>query len=137
MKTKLAVLVLALLTLGGSVYALERIVDKIDLPFVNDTAVIGAWVSVDFVSEPSDFTPGMKSFGDDLYLKGLTFLPGGKTAKPWWTWTKGVLMHSGDRTASAYLIKKIGGQTYLFLEWESGDYTIRHMKPEYYVLKKK
>jgi len=25
---------------------------------------------------------------------------------------------------------------YLFLEWKSGDYTIRHMKPKYYVLKK-
>jgi hypothetical protein len=28
------------------------------------------------------------------------------------------------------------GSTYMFFEWKSGDYTIRHRKPSYYVLKK-
>ena len=35
-----------------------------------------------------------------------------------------------------YLIKEIAGSKYMFFEWKSGDYTIRHMKPKYYVLKK-
>ena len=109
--------------------------DKIDLPFVNDEAVLGRWTSVDFVDEPSQFRPERRHVEGDLYMKELTFLPGGETSTAF-TWTKGVVIHRGDKTASKYEIKKIGGKEYLFLEWKSGDYTIRHMKPKYYVLKK-
>ena len=112
-----------------------RIEDKIDLPFVNDEAVLGRWTSVDFVEEPSQFHPERRHFEGDLYMKELTFLPGGDTSTAF-TWTKGVVIHRGDKTASKYEIKRIGGKEYLFLEWKSGDYTIRHMKPKYYVLKK-
>ena len=34
------------------------------------------------------------------------------------TWTKGVVMHSGDKTAAKYEIKTIGDTKYLFLEME-------------------
>ena len=78
----------------------------------------------------------------------MKFLPGGVMAwavrsdkeavLPWMAWTKGVVMHrGGDKTASRYTIKKIDGAAYLFLEWKSGDYIIRHQKPSYYVLIKK
>jgi bla regulator protein BlaR1 len=110
--------------------------DKIDLPFVDDPAVLGAWHSVDFVDEPGQFDPKRRRYADDLYLKELAFLDHGRTTEGWWTWTKGVLIHHGDKTASQYLIKDIGGAAYMFLEWKSGDYMIRHMKPKYYVLKK-
>jgi beta-lactamase regulating signal transducer with metallopeptidase domain len=114
-----------------------RIVDKIDYPFINDSKVIGTWKSVDFVREMDEFKPGKKQWGaGDLYLKELIFLPDGKTFKPWWTWTKGMVFHSGSKTASKYTLKDIGGSTYMFFEWKSGDYTIRYMKPAYYILKK-
>ena len=137
MKKIMAVMMLALFSSGAAVCAQERIVDNINLPFVNDPAVIGEWTSVDFVREPSQFTPGQRAFTDELYLTGLTFLAEGKTTKPWWNWTKGVVMHRGDRTAAAYMIKEIGGKQYMFFEWKSGDYTIKHRKPQYYVLVKK
>ncbi len=111
--------------------------DNIDLPFVNDPAVIGKWESVDFVASPERFDPAAKAWGDDLYLKEMVFLPKGKGGKPWWTWTKGVVMHHGDKTASAYVIKEIKGARYMFFEWKSGDYVLRGAKPFYYVLKKK
>jgi len=116
-----------------------RIVDKIDYPFVNDSKIIGTWKSVDFVGEMEQFKAGEKQWkgrGGDLYLKELIFLPNGKTFKPWWTWTKGLIFHSGSKTASKYTLKDIEGSTYMFYEWKSGDYTIRHRKPAYYVLKK-
>jgi beta-lactamase regulating signal transducer with metallopeptidase domain len=113
-----------------------RIVDKIDYPFINDPKVIGTWKSVDFVSEINQFNPAEKSWRGDLYLKELIFKPNGKTFKPWWTWTKGLVFHSGSKTASKYTLKDIEGSTYMFFEWKSGDYTIRYMKPAYYVLKK-
>ncbi len=113
-----------------------RIVDKVDYPFVNDPKVIGTWKSVDFVREINQFNLAEKSWKGDLYLKGLIFKPNGKTFKPWWTWTKGLIFHSGSKTASKYTIKHIEGSTYMFYEWKSGDYTIRYMNPFYYVLKK-
>jgi bla regulator protein BlaR1 len=114
-----------------------RLADDINLPFVDDPAIIGEWESVDIVRETADFRPGERRFKDPLYLKGITF-----RAKGWMTglsetWTKGFVLDEADHTASAYIIKDIGGARYMFLEWKSGDYTIRHMKPCYYVLKKK
>ena len=111
--------------------------DNIDLPFVNDPEVLGQWESVDFVANIEDFAPDKVSWKGKLFLPGLSFLEGGKTAKPWWTWTKGVVMHHGDKTASHYEIRDIGGKPHLFFEWKSGDVTIAGMKPRYYVLQKK
>ncbi|MBW8041656.1 MAG: hypothetical protein FVQ85_16895 [Planctomycetes bacterium] len=123
----------------GTINEQGRIVDKIDWPFVNDPQVIGTWRSVDFVSETEQFTAGEKQWkgsGGRLYLKELSFMPNGETFKPWWTWTKGLVFHSGDKTAGKYTLKDIEDSTYMFFEWKSGDYTIRHRKPAYYVLKK-
>ncbi len=112
-------------------------VDKIDYPFVNDPDVIGTWKSVDLIENIGDFNPDVKQWkGGELYLKKLVIQPGGRTAKSWWTWTKGLVLHSGDKTASRYIIKELNGSTYMFFEWKSGDYTIRHRKPNYYVLKR-
>jgi bla regulator protein BlaR1 len=116
-----------------------HIVDKIDYPFVNDSKVIGTWKSVDFVREMEEFKDPEKQWehGEDRpYLKALIFLPNGTTTDDYRTWTKELVFHSGDKTASKYIIKKIKGSTYMFYEWKSGDYTIRYRKPSYYVLKK-
>ncbi len=112
-----------------------RIVDKIDYPFVNDPEALGTWKSIDFVENIEDFNPNEKDWKDDLYLKEIVCLENGKTKGPW-SWTKGLILHPGDKTASKYLIKDINGSKYMFFEWKSGDYTIRHIKPSYYILKK-
>ncbi|MEN6385625.1 MAG: M56 family metallopeptidase [Phycisphaerales bacterium] len=120
---------------GSTIDAKGHIVDKIDYPFVNDPEVLGGWEAVDFVNDINNFKPGKRSWDGDLFLKELFFLDEGKTN--WaFSWTKGLLLHSGDKTASKYIIKEINGSKYMFMEWKSGDYTIRHMKPSYYVLKK-
>jgi len=116
-----------------------RLVDKLDYPFVNDPQVVGKWKSVDFVSEIEQFQVGeqqWKGRGGELFFKELIILPKGKTFKPWWTWTKGLIFHSGDKTASKYALKDMDGSTYMFYEWKSGDYAFRYRKPSYYVLKK-
>jgi bla regulator protein BlaR1 len=111
--------------------------DNINLPFKDDSRVAGEWESVDFVESPGNFNPAARAWAGDLYLKKLVFLSGGKGGNPWWTWTRGVVMHQGDHTASHYEIKKIKGAEYMFFEWKSGDYIFRGAKPFYYVLKKK
>jgi len=118
--------------------ALERgrIVDKIDYPFVNDPDVIGAWKSVDFVKTKEDFKPGQRRWKGELWLNHLVFEEGGDISRSLLTWTKGLVLNGQEKTASAYEIKEMKGTTYMFFEWKSGDYTIRHRRPHYYVLKK-
>ncbi|HUK84132.1 MAG TPA: hypothetical protein VLZ12_16040, partial [Verrucomicrobiae bacterium] len=111
-------------------------VDNIALPFVDDPQVIGKWETVDFVANPADFNPDKPNWSGDLFLKGLTLLENGKTSQPWWTWTKGFLIHRDDKTASRYRIQTIDGQSYMFLEWKSGDVMVAGMKPKYYVLRR-
>ena len=112
--------------------------DNIDLPFVNDPQVVGEWESVDFVADASDFNPDKPNrSGIELFLKGLTFLENGKMPQRSMTWTKGVVIHHEDKTASHYEIREINGKSYMFFEWKSGDFTISGMKPCFYVLKKK
>ena len=149
MNTKIIAMAAMLMGFGALAYGEEvkintnevngRLVDDFsNLSFVNDPAVLGEWISVDFVKEPADFKPGARSFTGGLYLEKLVFKADGKTDMPWFGWTKGVVMHlGGDHTASRYTIKEINGAQYMFFEWKSGDYIIRHQKPEYYVLKKK
>ncbi len=111
--------------------------DNLNLAFKNDKKVLGQWQTVDFVFTPEDFTPGKKYWRGDLYLKTLTFLPKGKTPmSPAITWTKGYVLHHGDKTASAYTIKRIDGKEYMFFEWKSGDYIFRGQEPAYYVLQR-
>lgn len=113
----------------------KRIVDKIDYPFVDDPRLIGSWETVDFVDDPADFKPGGRQTKNDLYLKSMSCGPNGQTDGPW-RWTKGLIIHPGDKTAAAYNIETLDGADYLFFEWKSGDVTMRGMKPKYYVLKK-
>ncbi len=113
-----------------------RIIDKIDYPFVDDPQVRGKWESVDFVKDMKDFDPAKLKWKGDLFLKELIFLQNGRMGQPWFTWTKGIVMHAGDRTAPRYVIKEMNGTTYMFFEWKSGDYSVMHRKPQYYVLRK-
>ena len=108
----------------------------ITLWFERPFSPVGQWVSVDFVFTPEQFDPRIRSWSGELYLKGLSFLPKGKTSRLYWTWKNGVLHHSGDNTDAKFFIKRISGGQYLFLEWVSGDVIYKKQPPEYYVLKK-
>ncbi|MHC4221224.1 MAG: M56 family metallopeptidase, partial [Planctomycetota bacterium] len=125
-----------------------HIIDKIDYPFVNDQEVIGTWKAVDYVGEIEDFKVGEKQWtprGGELFLHEMIFenngsliskndnMPAGYPG----AWTKGLVFYNNDTvTASKYTLKDMAGSTYMFYEWKSGDYTFRHRKPSYYVLKK-
>jgi serine/threonine protein kinase len=55
--------------------------DNIDLPFVNDPQIVGAWESVNFVTTPSDFVPDSPKpkFLSNPCYNDITFLADGKT----------------------------------------------------------
>ena len=96
------------------------------------------------MKEIEDFHPEELNYGEDeLYLKKMIFYDNDRKIKMLYkegkrdkTWTKGVVLDEINKTASKYEIKEIDGEKFMFFEWKSGDYTIRHKKPKYYVLKK-
>ncbi len=110
--------------------------DNLDVPFIDDPEVVGQWQTVDFVNTIGAFSPNGQSLTGEMVLDELTFLPAGKTSKPYYTWTRGKLFHRGDRTAADYYIKQMEGVDYLFVEWKSGDYVFGHRRSRYYVLKR-
>lgn len=113
-----------------------KITDNINKPFIDDPNVLGKWIAVDFIRNIDDYNPNVRSWDYELYFSEISFLENGKTQKSWWAWTKNYLIHHGDETASEYTIKTIDDKKYLFIQWKSGDYSLRAKKPSYYVFEK-
>lgn len=120
---------------------LENILSPVGLTYELDSdglylknEIIGKWESVDFVSSPNQFQPGMQQWKGNLFLKEITFNPNGSSSKPW-KWTNGWIQEINGDAKAKYFIKRIEGQKYLFFPWLSGDVTERGRKPKYYVLK--
>jgi serine/threonine protein kinase/tetratricopeptide (TPR) repeat protein len=120
----------------ASLVLCARNVDNVNRPFVDDPQAIGQWTSVDFVGAPEDFKPGSRFSQFDLpVFQKFTVLPGGRTSYRWLTWTRGVIINQGERTAAGYEIRNIGGTNFMFVEWKNGDYILFHSKPGLYVLR--
>jgi serine/threonine protein kinase/tetratricopeptide (TPR) repeat protein len=121
----------------ASLVLCARNVDNVNLPFVDDSQAIGQWTSVDFVGAPENFKPGSRFCQFDLpVFQKFTVLPGGRTSYRWLTWTRGVIINQGERTAASYEIRNIGGTNFMFVEWKNGDYILFHSKPGLYVLRR-
>jgi len=126
-------------------YQVVRMIeDKIDYPFIDDTQMKGKWEVVDFVKTIDSFKPEVSNWMGDLFLTGLSVNEDGKLtttdtsgkSSTSLTWTNGMIINKGYKTASKCEVKEINGTTYMFYEWKSGDYINRGMIPQYYVLKK-
>ncbi len=113
----------------------NRIIDIVELPFQTDAELIGKWSAIDFVESPMDYNPDDQQWRGKLFLTNMEVLQEGTTNLAF-IWTKGLIIHKGDKTAAAYHIEEINGKQYLFMEWKSGDYTFRHSKPWFYVFEK-
>lgn len=112
--------------------------------FVNDPDVLGEWMSVDFVGAIEQFVPGQQQWqGGRLYLNSLHFKDAGDVEisltedqiKAAHRWTEGKVIDDMDQLDSNYTIRRIDGSDYLFMEWNSGDVTLRGCRPAYYVFK--
>ncbi len=120
----------------------EQVEETKKMPFENDPQVLGPWTTVDFVGSPETFQPNQPSWRGKLFLKSLDFKEEGLVE---WClgedlmeinhrWTKGRLLD--EEIDARYFIERYDDGDYLFMEWNSGDVTIRGQKPAYYVLKK-
>jgi len=104
--------------------------------FVMDKDAIGKWDAIDFVSSPDQFDSKNLKRRDYVQLSTYNFYDDGTmvsyadkslgTMKE--PWTKGYLIDTED-TIPSYEIKQFNGKTFMFIEWKSGDYTIRGQEP--------
>lgn len=119
--------------------------DNIDLPFVNDPALIGFWKTVDLIRDKNNFTVGKREWKGDLWLQQIAIAPNGdatftvarddeKLLRQ--RWTKGLILNPYQKQAMHYDIVEREGETYLIMEWKSGDYMYAGDINCYYVLQK-
>lgn len=120
-----------------------RVKDNTDIPFVDDSDVIGMWNVVDFVKDKSTFNPLSKAVFKDMIFDKYIFENNGKLISLFNTnemivlrWSKGIVINDKKSTVSEYEIKEIDGTKYMFVEWKSGDYTFGGNVKGYYVFKK-
>ncbi len=114
----------------------------IDYVLQTDRNILGTWKAIDFVNHPQDFDPARRNWKGDFPLKEMIFSEGGavqytyeKPNKQRHRWAAGKVDPLDERPAYYYL-REIDGRTFLFLEWISGDVTLRGMVPKYYVLRR-
>jgi bla regulator protein BlaR1 len=124
---------------------MDRRIDNIDIPFLEDANILGKWVYADFVDGITEFSPGAQPHFPDPYLISIEFLPlgevrietkDGNIERTPFKWTNGYVLDTLEQTCSSYLLQDIDEREYMFLEWKSGDYIFNGLNPKYYVLKR-
>lgn len=122
----------------------ERIFETLsNYVVVPDEAVLGKWEVADYVRNIEDFVPGTQSWNGELdYYIGNEFVDNGKMIASYsWgyvvnDWTAGYIVDSEMKVVPSYTVETIEGEDYLFIQWKSGDYSIRGETPYYYVFKR-
>jgi hypothetical protein len=113
----------------------------------SDSYMTGTWQVVNYWDDPDTFNG---ETGTNLFWTSVIFQNGtaqeifgaGSVNGKWTsnndtTHTGIVFKHSGDgKAAEEYLVRNVDGTAYLFIQWKSGDYSARGMKPRYYVFTK-
>lgn len=91
--------------------------DNIDLPFEDDTRVIGKWKMLDIVPSEEQFRYGHEKSIHLGWLDDIYFLEGGA---PYWAvrgWTRGYVYTGHEYPQKhRYTVREIDGHTLLFLE---------------------
>ncbi|MBI2386936.1 MAG: hypothetical protein HYV14_13170 [Elusimicrobia bacterium] len=95
----------------------------------------GYWESVDLVGSIEEFSPGRRSWPNELFLKDFECGADGRCSLGW-TCEDGWTTHANGKTRAPYTVKAVDGESFFFLPWLSGDVVERGMSPHFYVLRK-
>ncbi|MCL1819485.1 MAG: hypothetical protein FWG36_02375, partial [Oscillospiraceae bacterium] len=125
----------------------ERYIDSMDYEFVLDEDAVGRWNVCDFVETPKNYDPAKPVSGANgaVYFRNTFNANGTVSARIGdqtfsFRWTKGYMIWdkgNWDTVIPSYEIQNINGSLYMFVQWKSGDYTIRGSESlSYYVFKK-
>ena len=114
--------------------------EYMDYVFVPDKDAVGKWEAIDFVTSPDEFDSKNVAKKDYIETNIRNFYVNGREAHyadkdrgaAITQWTKGYVWGSDD-VIEEYQIKQLNGKTFMFMQFKSGDYTVRGQKPNYYV----
>lgn len=129
---------------NNNIYTIKDIEkkDNVNVEYVKDEELIGFWKSVDFINK-KDLFNGEKASTQEFPLKQIVISPNDKVIVDYGEmlhttkYTKHFLINLClENTLCAYEYKVIDDNTYLIVEWKSGDYVYGNMINGYYVLKK-
>ncbi|MBE6024057.1 MAG: hypothetical protein E7231_12745 [Cellulosilyticum sp.] len=120
----------------------EMRIDDTNIPFVYNEEMIGKWKAVACEWKIEDWQVGKVT--PDLPLQELEIKENemvntkgqGETYIDLWRWSDTKIINLNDSTVMNCILKEIDGDTYMFMEWKSGDYTDNGRDPAYYILKK-
>lgn len=118
--------------------------DEVDLPFVPDKRLLGAWDTVDVLSHPNDFSVLPKKNTDSFFIREITFYERGmcrrllKSGHPQFcSYTKGLILDRERSFAEHYELYTVKDEEYLIVEHKSGDYAYLGKIFCYYTFKKR
>ena len=117
--------------------------DDTDMPFVLDEKAVGVWQACEWINIEKKFDYVPSKNNKELFLKSLTLLENGDCFKEFASgkivkinWTDGYILSHESNLASNYIIKEIGHEKYLIMDWKSGDYIFGKTIYGCYVFKK-
>ncbi len=140
--------ILVLLRLDRKAYTAEEIArkDDVNLPFTDDSCVLGAWRAVDYISDKEQFDPERIQPIGTLFFKRIVFSESGECKSVYGektiqgnhiqVWTKGFVLCKWNRTACAYEIRIVDGKEFLIMEWKNGDWIWGGADSTYYVFER-
>lgn len=116
--------------------------DRVDLPFVPDSRVLGEWNTVDIIRSAEEFDPAHPNMRPPFFVQKISFYDRGLCIKKYpkgghhYLYTNGLVMDRELEMAESYRIVEKNGKEYLILEHKSGDYLYLGKVFCYYVFEK-
>lgn len=96
----------------------------------------GEWETVDFVQAVDQFNPDHRSWRGDFIAPRFECKASGETSLAGIRCENGWAVSREGTARYRYEVKHLNGQDFLFLPWLSGDVTLRHKEPWYYVFRR-
>lgn len=122
-----------------------KIVDNVNLPFVFDDKTAGVWKYFDIIRDAQKFNPKKKFWKGTCIIEQLSLVNNGDALVEFtngkilkWKWTDGAILctQKEQEACMHYQIVTKGKETYLIMEWKSGDYLFGGKIKCHYVFKK-
>jgi hypothetical protein len=118
--------------------------DNINIPFVLDEKAVGSWHMHDYISIEEKFSyRGRENRHQGGIFKDISILSNGDLFKEFTNgnivknnWTKDFIISKEQSLASNFIITEADGETYLIMDWKSGDYVFGGEIYGCYVFKK-
>jgi len=118
--------------------------DDVNLPYIQDSRVLGEWETVDMIKDPAAFTANPdKWIKESIWIRGMQFFERGRCVKigtavvRTYHYTAGVILSEENETAEKYTFRQVNGEDYLITEHKSGDYSYLGKVFVYYVFRRK